>query len=100
MFWTKSKQKQFHWQDNKPKQWTSDDLAKQYHTTRWRKLRKRFISQFPLCAECLTFDKVVEAKVVDHIKPIKDGGEMYDWDNLQSLCHSCHNSKSARERKR
>ncbi|WP_394340481.1 HNH endonuclease [Marinifilum flexuosum] len=29
---------------------------------------------------------------------IEDGGEKLDWDNLQSMCHKCHNRKSAKER--
>jgi len=39
----------------------------------------------------------VAAVVADHIKPIKDGGERFDWVNLQGLCISCHNRKTARE---
>jgi 5-methylcytosine-specific restriction protein A len=35
---------------------------------------------------------------LDHIKPIRLGGEMYDIENLQSLCKSCHGRKSAKER--
>ena len=37
---------------------------------------------------------------VDHIKPLEDGGEMYDESNLQSLCRSpCHFDKTRRERR-
>ena len=36
------------------------------------------------------------AKVVDHIKPILEGGSD-DLDNLQSLCHSHHDIKTATE---
>jgi len=34
------------------------------------------------------------ATEVDHIKELQDGGEEFDWDNLQSLCHDCHVKKS------
>ena len=37
------------------------------------------------------------ADVVDHITPIKEGGEPLDPANLQSLCSMHHNQKSARE---
>ena len=37
------------------------------------------------------------ARVVDHIKPINEGGARYDFTNLQGLCDSCHNKKSGRE---
>ena len=39
-------------------------------------------------------------KVVDHVKPIKDGGSPTDWDNLQSLCQTCHNQKTKRDTKK
>lgn len=63
-----------------------------YHSTRWRKLRGMFIKEYPLCIECNGI-----GKVVDHIKSIKMGGEELDWDNLQTMCHRCHNIKSGKE---
>ena len=36
---------------------------------------------------------------VDHIKPLDDGGEMYDASNLQTLCYDCHFEKSQEERR-
>lgn len=39
----------------------------------------------------------IAAVVVDHVVPIKDGGARFDWVNLQSLCVSCHNRKTATE---
>ena len=35
--------------------------------------------------------------MVDHIQPIKQGGQALDMDNLQSLCWSCHSAKSIKE---
>jgi 5-methylcytosine-specific restriction protein A len=66
-----------------------------YQTTRWRKLRAMFIKEFPLCVECGNV-----GQVVDHILPIKDGGHALDWENLQTMCHRCHNVKSAKEGRR
>ena len=37
------------------------------------------------------------ANVVDHIKPITEGGAELNVNNLQSLCTMHHNQKSARE---
>ncbi len=34
---------------------------------------------------------------VDHKTALEDGGDLYDLDNLQALCRSCHFSKSRRE---
>lgn len=33
----------------------------------------------------------------DHIIPIALGGNEFDLENLQTLCHRCHNAKTARE---
>jgi 5-methylcytosine-specific restriction enzyme A len=63
-----------------------------YHTTAWRKLRATFIKQHPLCVEC---DGI--GQVVDHIESIKSGGDPLAWDNLQTMCHRCHNIKSGKE---
>jgi 5-methylcytosine-specific restriction protein A len=51
----------------------------------------------PLCRICQSADRLVPAVAVDHIRPIKDGGERFDPANLQPLCISCHNRKTAQE---
>jgi len=71
-----------------------------YNTRRWRKVRELALKRDGgLCQMCLAEGRIVKADVVDHIVEIKDGGAAYDLDNLQSLCHSCHNKKTAQERK-
>ena len=99
-YWENSKgSKQWYWlPERKEKQWSSDADASFYHTKGWRKTRAAFITAHPQCALCEKIGRLVKADVVDHIEPISFGGERFDWNNLQSLCHSCHNSKSARER--
>ena len=34
----------------------------------------------------------------DHIKPIEQGGEVYNTNNLQTLCRGCHIEKTRNER--
>jgi len=63
-----------------------------YNTTQWRKYRRAFLSRNPLCVEC---GRVAE--VVDHITPMRLGGDFWSPDNHQALCAPCHNSKSGRE---
>jgi len=63
-----------------------------YNSTQWRKYRRAFLSQHPTCAECGHI-----AEVVDHITPVRLGGDFWQPDNHQALCHRCHNSKSGRE---
>ncbi len=68
-----------------------------YQSARWRALRASVLYANPLCCVCSTLGRVVVASVVDHIVPIKDGGARFDPANLQALCVSCHNAKTARE---
>lgn len=66
-----------------------------YHTTTWRELRQKKLSMNPICEHCEKRGIVTTAKIVDHIEPIQFGGSKTDLDNLQSLCFSCDNSKTA-----
>lgn len=56
---------------------------------RWRKIRDRFIKEHPLCFRCLEKGEAELATEVHHIIPLDHGGKNEE-DNLQSLCHSCH----------
>jgi 5-methylcytosine-specific restriction endonuclease McrA len=38
--------------------------------------------------------------MTDHIVPINLGGDPWAWDNLQALCNSHHNRKSAKDKKK
>lgn len=68
-----------------------------YRSTTWRQTRSAFLLENPLCVACLGHERYVPATVVDHIVPIKDGGDRFERCNLQPLCVSCHNRKTARE---
>lgn len=69
-----------------------------YHTPAWRKLTKVYARAHPLCEECLKKGRTTPRAVTDHVTPIEQGGEPLSWNNLQSMCHPCHNRKSGRER--
>ena len=69
-----------------------------YQSPRWRAVRAAFLREHPVCRACDALGVLVPAVVVDHVLPLKDGGGRYDAGNFQSLCISCHNRKSARER--
>jgi len=74
---------------------TANDNRKIYDSSRWRyQLRPMKLRKTPFCEYCMI---LTEAKEVDHIKPISEGGDPFDLDNLQSLCVSCHARKSAKE---
>lgn len=69
-----------------------------YDTARWRTLRKAQLQREPLCRRCQADARLTPASVVDHIKPVNQGGDFWDTANHQSLCQSCHQRKSAHER--
>lgn len=64
---------------------------------RWVRLRKRKLTDQPLCERCEAQGRYTLATVVHHIRPI-DGGVgitgmenlAYSYSNLQSLCQKCH----------
>ncbi len=65
--------------------------------TVWDKLRKRILLRDDyLCQVCLRAGRLSPAKAVDHIRSKAQGGSD-DPLNLQSICGSCHNAKTAEE---
>lgn len=65
------------------------------YNNRWRKARKRFLKQNPLCVHCKEDGKLTRATVVDHIKPHRGDMTLF-WDesNWQPLCKKCHDKKT------
>ena len=80
-------------ESKKPKQMHERRVTEpRYNTSRWRRYRASYLKLNPLCAEC---DHA--ATVVDHITPVRLGGEFWEPDNHQPLCAHHHNAKSGRE---
>tara|TARA_B100000519_G_C14251244_1_gene442546 strand:+ start:3042 stop:3395 length:354 start_codon:yes stop_codon:yes gene_type:complete len=75
--------------------YSKPEHAKLYNTTRWRKMRNMHIKHNPLCVVCKKNNRIKVADVVDHIVEVADGGNMYDYTNLQSLCDYHHRSKTS-----
>lgn len=61
-----------------------------YNTTRWKRIRKLKLTTDPVCETCARRP----ANQVDHITAIRAGGDPWDWDNLRSMCQSCHSAKT------
>lgn len=63
---------------------------------RWRRLARRKLTVDPFCecAQCQFTGAFRLATEVDHIIPRSEGGAVFDWDNLQSLCKSHHSKKT------
>lgn len=70
--------------------------AQRGYGARWRKLRAMKLGADPICSDPYHQHpgQVVAATEVDHILPKARGGTDA-WENLQSLCGSCHSHKTA-----
>jgi 5-methylcytosine-specific restriction endonuclease McrA len=66
----------------------------------WKRCRKAKLMLNPFCEHCEKYGIAKLAQVVDHIVEIEDGGEVYDLNNLQSLCNAHHNTKTGEEKKK
>ena len=64
------------------------DINKLYGR-RWKRIRDAYVREHPFCEKCYEEGRLVPVTEVHHIIPINDGGTS-DFDNLMSLCHSCH----------
>ncbi len=76
---------------------SAEEHVKFYNSKQWRSLRNYFIQMNPLCNECDKRGYITPGECVDHIKPIRFGGQLANINNLQTLCNSCHARKSGRE---
>lgn len=71
-----------------------------YACAHWRRLRTAFLARNPLCADPEGRHPGIPAPAneVDHIVPrLVRPDLVYDWDNLQALCKSCHSRKTRLE---
>jgi len=68
-----------------------------YSSSRWRKYRRSIIERRGgMCAHCNATPLDMHIHL-DHIKPLAQGGEPYDEENIQILCRECHGKKTAKE---
>lgn len=74
--------------------------TKFYNSKAWKELRAFVLQRDPLCIKCKKNNRYITATVVDHIQNINAGGAKLNVNNLQSLCASCHNSKSSKDRQK
>ena len=68
-----------------------------YASTTWRELRRLFLLDHPLCADCDREGRLVRAEHVHHKAERKERPDLaLDWENLEALCAPCHNQKRRR----
>ncbi|WP_447402337.1 HNH endonuclease [Lysinibacillus sp. fkY74-1] len=68
-----------------------------YRSYEWQKMRDYvFKRDLGLCQPCLELGTYTTGDVVHHIVELRDGEEGWskrlDEDNLETVCHSCHNN--------
>lgn len=79
---------------------TNRHAGKRTRGAKWQVIRQRILKRDKgLCQECLREDRYTPAAVIDHIKPLAEGGTDAD-DNLQALCKRHHDEKTQRESRR
>lgn len=66
-----------------------DPIIKAYKSERWRKLSIAYRKRHPICAVCGEL-----SQETDHKIPVRKGGDMWSWKNLQALCKPCHSKKT------
>jgi len=73
-----------------------------YGRAAWKKLRVMALNRDHwLCRECLRQGRLVQAQEVHHLKPLEEFPELgLCLENLESLCHDCHEATKTREKKK
>jgi 5-methylcytosine-specific restriction protein A len=64
-----------------------------YDSPIWRSLRRQYLSSTPLCERCRANrpPRDTPANTVHHKKAHGDNMDLFlAWDNLESICQSCH----------
>ena len=74
------------------------EVRKARSTSRYQRFRKRILHIEPLCRPCRSNGLTVGAEEIDHIVPVYRAPDRF-WDtgNVQPICRSCHESKTAEE---
>lgn len=87
------------WKPDKEKTANNNEPDAFLKSTGWRKLKKSFLADNPICVRCKLRNRIREAKVVDHIVPrAVEPDKALDRNNLQALCVIHHNKKTQEDR--
>lgn len=79
---------------------TRGSAASRGYDATWQKFRRWYASTTPaICASC-GLAGASRLMHLDHITPLSEGGARLDAGNVQWLCQSCHNAKTAADGQR
>lgn len=73
-----------------------DWFSKVPHPISWAQIRLAVIQRDNYTCQKCSNHNLHEAEV-DHIVPVSMGGDNFDLENLQTLCHECHARKTAED---
>jgi 5-methylcytosine-specific restriction protein A len=77
---------------------TRPSAAARGYDADWRRFRAWYAAGHPaVCVRC-QHGGPSEDMHLDHIRPLEQGGPRLDEDNVQWLCHTCHNKKTAEDK--
>lgn len=78
--------------------WSRESRHRRGYGTAWDKLRKAILTRDKhLCQGCKRSGRIASGNHVDHIVPKAKGGTDDDC-NLQTLCLTCHDAKTAADK--
>ena len=84
---------------------TRGSAQRRHYTAHWAEYSRHWLAHFPWCGQrqdgqlyaehsrCVQEGRHVRARVTDHIRPLRQGGSLFDPANHQSLCVRCNTRK-------
>ena len=72
------------------------DQRRERNTPRYKRMRRLFLAENPLCAVCAKAGKTVSADEIDHVIPVRKAPQHF-WKGWQAICRPCHEIKTAQE---
>ena len=66
-----------------------DPKTKKRYGRTWERIRKLYADTHPFCEDCYKRGIITPVEHVHHKLPLTEGGTN-DFENLESLCKSCH----------
>ena len=79
----------------RPNGWKPKEMR--YHSKAWVRYSQNFRALNPYCSDCKRLLNNIDESDCDHIIPVTEGGSFWDVRNHQTLCKSCHSSKTLRD---
>ncbi len=69
-----------------------------YRSLAWRRFRRRYLAEHPLCVDCLDEGVETLATQLDHLQPVVDRPDLaLDPSNVAARCATHHSRRTVRE---